>query len=144
VAFGKAPGIRDAREAEDRFRDVAYGKSDALRRRLDRHHDGACPPLGLERDGMGTATTTFPAATPPHHLDDLELRAVDRAADCRADLASLGAAQPDEPVPVADHDRDGELEPATRVGHPLDHVHVQDLVMEVRKELVDDLGLSQR
>jgi len=61
----------------------------------------------------------------------------------RTDLASLRATEADEPVAVADHDRDRELEPATGIGHPLDHIDVQDLVVEPGEELVDDLGLTE-
>src|SRR5579863_2761748 len=141
VALGEPPGVGDPGEPEDRLRDVADREPDALRRRLERDHDGAGATLDQERDGVGAAAAAFPAAAPAVDLDHLELRAVDRPADRRADLLALRAPESHEAVPVADDDGDGELEPATGVGHPLDHVHVQDLVVEPGEERVDDLRL---
>jgi len=143
VAVGIAPGVGDTGEPEDRLCDIPDGQPDAPRCRPERHDDRSRTALDLERQRVGPAAPALPAAASAEDLDDLELGAVDRATDGRTDLASLRATEADEPVAVADHDRDRELEPATGIGHPLDHIDVQDLVVEPGEELVDDLGLTE-
>jgi len=144
VAVREAPGIGDPREAEDRLRHVADGEADAARGGTERHHHRAGASLHLERERVGPAAAAFPAAAASEDLHDLELRPVDRPADRRADLATFRPTEADEPVAVAHDDRDSELEASTGVGHALDHVHVEDLVVKSRQELVDDLGFAQR
>ena len=113
-------------------------------RRAEGDDDRARAARDLERHGVRAAAAALPASASAEHLDDRELRAVDRAADRRSDLPALGPAEADVAVAVADDDRHGELEAATGVGHPLDHVDVEDLVVEHREERVDDLRLPQR
>src|SRR5439155_1338084 len=64
-----------------------------------------------------------------------------RPSDGRSDLAASRAAKAREPILVPDDARDDEVHAAAGVGHPLDHVHVEDLVLCLRQQDVDDLGL---
>jgi hypothetical protein len=144
VTVGVPPGVGDPREPEDGLGHVADREADPAGRGAERDDHRAGAALDLEGQRVGASATAFPAAASPEDLDDLELGPVDRAPDRGPDLAPLGPAEADEPVAVPDDDRHGELEPTTGVGHPLDHVHIQDLVVEAGEELVDDLRLAER
>src|SRR3990172_5487903 len=93
---------------------------------------------------MGALAAALPGAAASLDLDHVQLRVVDRAADRRADLPTTCPAEAREPVFVPDDACDHEVHPTARVRHPLDHVHIEDLVLRFGKEDVHDLRLSDR
>src|SRR5438128_6285521 len=93
---------------------------------------------------MGAHATALPGAAAPFDFDHVELRVVDRPPDRRSDLAPSGPPEPREAVLVPDDARNDEVHPTPGVGHPLDHVDIEHLVLRLREQDIDSLPVATR
>src|SRR5256886_12883709 len=124
--------------------DVAHRQADALRRGLTDVPDRTAPAGDLEPQRVGPHSTALPGAAAPFDFDRVELRVVDRPSDRRSDLAPPGPPEPRESVLVPDDAGDDEVHPTPGVGHPLDHVDIEHLVLGLREQDIDNFGLADR
>jgi hypothetical protein len=88
----------------------------------------------------GTATT-FPAAAATFHLDYIGFRVDNCLLYGIADLYIFPLAESDITIPVTNNDDSTELDTPSRVGHPLDHLDIENFIFEIGQECIDDLRL---
>src|SRR5438034_1218210 len=144
VAFREPPCIRDAGELQHALGNVAHREPDPLGSGLQCDLDGPAAPSDPEGEGGSAPAAALPRTTPSLDLNHVQLGVVNRPSDRRTDLAAPGSSEPCEPVLVPYDARDHEVHPAPGVRHPLDHVHVEHLVLRLREEDVDDLRFADR
>ena len=143
VSSGETPCVTDAGECQETLGHITDCQGDTAGCGLQGDGDGSCGSGDLEGQAVSLAASALPGSASPLDLDHVQFRVVDSLLDRRSDLFSLGPADADESVAVSDDACHGEPDPPSGVGHPLDHVEVDDLVFQVREEDVHDLGLAE-